>query len=1124
MKAHDFVLHYKTDSLIQHVSEGLRAFAQAGKLPDETSSPGSVHIKNLFGSLDAVLFSAVFSGKSNYLIILHDREEASYFSNDLQNLLGREILFFPMSYKRPYEYDEIENANVLMRSETLSRISSHPDGNIIVTYPEALCEKVITKKSLTSNTFLVTKGEALDRTFLEEFLHLYHFEKTDFVFEAGQFAIRGGIIDVFSFANDLPFRIELFGNEVDSIRTFDPGSQLSVENLDKINLLPDLQTRLVHEERQSLFDFLPNPIVWIKDVELGKNVIQKSFEKAAARFNKNFQDSGQAKIALEPAHLFEDGSSFVHQLEKHICIEFGQRYFFSAQKTFDFNSKGQPSFNKNFELLAQDMMEHRQQGFANFIAAEQPKQAERLQGIFEEIYPELSFQTLAFPLRQGFVDVQQKIVCYTDHQIFERFHRYRGKEKFSKSKALTLRELQALQAGDFVTHIDYGIGKFAGLEKKEVNGIEQEAIRLVFRDDDLLYVSIHALHKISKYTGREGSPPSISKLGSGEWDSKKAKVRKKVKDIAKELIDLYAKRKQAPGYAFSNDTFLQAELETSFIYEDTPDQAKATEDVKKDMQQPHPMDRLVCGDVGFGKTEVAIRAAFKATTEGKQVAVLVPTTILAMQHWRTFSERLGQFPVTIEYISRFKSDKEIKTILSRVKSGHINIIIGTHRVVSKDVEFHDLGLLIVDEEQKFGVKTKDRLKELKVNVDVLTLTATPIPRTLHFSLMGARDLSIISTPPPNRQPVSTELHPFDEAKIRDAVSYELARGGQVFFVHNRVSDIEQVANLIFKLVPDSRIGIAHGQMDGDRLEKVMIKFIEGEYDVLVSTNIIESGLDIPNANTIIINNAHLFGLSDLHQMRGRVGRSNKKAFCFLFTPPASVLSSDSRKRLAALEEFSDLGDGFKVAMRDLDIRGAGNLLGAEQSGFITDLGFDTYHKILDEAIQELKETIYKDLFAEELLAKAKLIVPDCVIETDLEILIPDNYISNTTERLKLYASLDNLKAEEELASFSNELIDRFGNYPEPVLQLINSVRLRWMGEKLGMEKISLKGGKMRIYFISGNEAYVKSEIFGKILAYIQRHSKTCRMKDSAGKMTLIVENIRSISDANTFIEGIDLQK
>jgi transcription-repair coupling factor (superfamily II helicase) len=635
----------------------------------------------------------------------------------------------------------------------------------------------------------------------------------------------------------------------------------------------------------------------------------------------------------------------------------------------------------------------------------------------------------------------------------------------------------------------------------------------VFRDDDILTVSIHALHKISKYSGKDGATPSISKLGSGEWDSKKAKVKKKVKDIAKELIDLYAKRKGAPGFAFAEDGFLQAELESSFIYEDTPDQAKATEDVKRDMQQAHPMDRLVCGDVGFGKTEVAIRAAFKAATEGKQVAVLVPTTILAMQHYRTFSERLANFPVKIDYVSRFKSEKEIKEIIKSVGDGNINIIIGTHRVVSKDVVFKDLGLLVIDEEQKFGVKVKDRLKELKVNVDVLTLTATPIPRTLHFSLMGARDLSIIATAPPNRQPVTTELHTYNEITIRDAVSYELRRGGQVFFVHNRISDIDQVANVIFKLVPDSRIGIAHGQMDGNKLEKVMLKFIEGEYDVLVSTNIIESGLDIPNANTIIINHANLFGLSDLHQMRGRVGRSNKKAFCYLLTPPTSVLSSDSRKRLAALEEFSDLGDGFKVAMRDLDIRGAGNLLGAEQSGFITDLGFDTYHKILDDAIQELKETQFRDLFAEELTAKAKLIVQDCVIETDLEILIPDTYINNTSERLQLYSSLDNIKNEEELQKFNDSLKDRFGTWPDSVEQLINSVRLRWMGEQLGFEKISLKNDKLRAQFISGKADYFKSEVFGKILAFVQTHNKKCRMKDSSSKLTLTMEDITSVGKA-----------
>lgn len=1096
---------YRADSLVQTLAEGIR-----------TSGSHPIHLKGVHGSLDAVLVAAVCKSlRTNHIVILHDREEASYFLNDLQNLLDKtEILFFPMSYKRPYEYIEIENANVLMRAETLNRLSNHPEGNIIITYPEALSEKVINKKSLASNTFLVMKGEKLDRDFLEEFLHTYDFEKTDFVYEAGQFAVRGGIIDVYSFANELPFRIELFGDEVDSIRAFDPGSQLSVETFDKVSLMPNVQTRLVQEERQSLFEFIqPNTKIWIKDTKLTRDIVEKTFEKASENFDKIINESGQVKISLEPNQLFDNGEGFESQIKKFTCIEFGQRFHFRSEKTFEFKSSVQPSFNKNFELLAADLLKHQEQGFGNFIAAEQPRQVERLQGIFEEIHPELKFQPLDFPLRQGFTDHQLKVVCYTDHQIFERYHRYRGREKFSKSKALTLRELQAMQPGDFVTHIDYGIGKFAGLEKKDVGGKEQEAIRLVFRDDDLLYVSIHALHKISKYSGREGTPPAISKLGSGEWESKKAKVKKKVKDIAKELINLYAKRKQAPGFAFSHDSFLQAELETSFIYEDTPDQAKATEDVKRDMQQPHPMDRLVCGDVGFGKTEVAIRAAFKATSDGKQVAVLVPTTILAMQHARTFAERLSNFPVRIEYVSRFKSDKEIKQTLADVKEGKVNIIIGTHRVVSKDVEFKDLGLLIIDEEQKFGVKTKDRLKELKVNVDVLTLTATPIPRTLHFSLMGARDLSIISTAPPNRQPVTTELHAFDEAKIRDAVSYELRRGGQVFFVHNRVSDIEQVANVIFKLVPDSRIGIAHGQMDGDRLEKVMIKFIEGEYDVLVSTNIIESGLDIPNANTIIINNAHLFGLSDLHQMRGRVGRSNKKAFCYLLTPPTSVLPSDSRKRLTALEEFSELGDGFKVAMRDLDIRGAGNLLGGEQSGFITDIGFDTYHKILDDTIQELKETEFKDIFAEELSERAKLIVPDCVIETDLEILIPDSYIGSATERLQLYSALDNIPDENELEKFISSLKDRFGQYPDPVQQLVNSVRLRWIGEQLGFEKISLKGEKMKIQFTSGNEEYFKSPLFGKILLFVQQHSKTCRMRDTAGKLILTIENINSVDTA-----------
>jgi len=1111
VRANDFLSIYRADGLVKTVAAGIKA-------PEHRN----IRIKGLSGSLDAVILSAIFKiHPQDFIVVLQDREEASYFQNDLQSLLEREILLFPMSYKRPYEYHEIENANILMRVEVLNRLANKNSPEIIVTYPDALSEKVINKRSLSSNTFSIKIKEKLDIQFLEEFLHNYDFEKTDFVYEAGQFAVRGGIIDVFSFANELPYRIELFGDEVDSIRTFDPGSQLSVDTFEKINVIPNIQSKLVQEERQSFFEFIsPLSIIWFKDYQLVTDIIQKGFDNAVTSFDKILKESG-TQIISDPEALFENGRNFKETLAAFTKVEFGSRFSLKDFTSFDFPSSAQPSFNKNFELLVNNLSEQQAKGFSNFIAADMPKQQERLRGIFEEINLQVQFQSLEFSFRQGFVDQSLKIVCYTDHQIFERFNRYRAKEKFTKSKALTLRELQALQPGDFVTHIDHGIAKFAGLEKKIVNGHEQEAIRLVYRDDDLLYVSIHSLHKISKYSGKEGGPPTISKLGSQEWDNKKSKAKKRVKDIAKELIELYAKRKSAPGFAYAPDGFLQAELESSFMYEDTPDQARATEDVKRDMQLPHPMDRLVCGDVGFGKTEVAIRAAFKAATEGKQVAILVPTTILAMQHYRTFSERLSNFPVKIDYISRFKTDKEIKNILAEVAEGKVNILVGTHRIVSKDVVFKNLGLLVIDEEQKFGVKVKDRLKELKINVDVLTLTATPIPRTLHFSLMGARDLSIIATAPANRQPVTTEVHTFDEATIRDAVSFELRRGGQVFFVHNRVNDIEQIANLVYKLVPDARIGIAHGQMEGDKLEKVMVKFIDGEYDVLVSTNIIESGLDIPNANTIIINQAHMFGLSDLHQMRGRVGRSNKKAFCYLLTPPASLLTSDSRKRLATLEEFSELGDGFKVAMRDLDIRGAGNLLGGEQSGFITDLGFDTYHKILDDAIQELKETDFKELFASELLEKAKNIVQDCVIETDLEILIPETYINNASERLQLYARLDNIKDENELQKFFSEIKDRFGAIPDAVGELINSVRLRWLGEKLGFEKLSLKGDKLKAHFITNNDKYFNSEIFGSVLSYVQKHPRQCKMRDTGGKAMLIIEDIRSVDAATEILRQMD---
>ena len=1107
MKIRDFIRIYKEDSFIQTIAEEIR--------PNEDKS---IHLKGLVGSLDAVVAAAVYhTNKQTNLFVLHDKEEAAYFHNDLQNLIGdKEVLLFPTSYKRPYQFDETENANILMRAEILNRINNKAStGELIVTYPEALTEKVINKKSLTTNTFSTKVGEQLDIAFLSDLLLTYDFEKTDFVYEAGQFSVRGGILDVFSYAHDLPYRIELFGNEIESLRTFDPVSQLSEDNVRQINIIPNVQTRLLEESRQSFLSFIPNNTkLWFKDYQQTLDVIDKYFQKATDNFDQVLSVT-DVQVVLGPEELFETSDTFQSQLNPYVKMEFGNRFYTQSDKTFEFEAKPQTSFNKNFGLIAENLSALQMQDISAVISAESLRQFNRLQTIFEELDPTIQIQSLNIGLRQGFIDNQRKLACYTDHQLFDRFHRYKTKAKHSKSKALTLKELQSLQPGDYVTHIDHGVGRFAGMEKIDVAGNKQEAIRLVYRDDDLLYISIHALHKISKYTGKEGLPPAMSKLGSQEWENKKKRVRKKVQDIAKDLISLYAKRKNAPGFAYAGDGFMQAELESSFIYEDTPDQAKSTEDVKADMELPHPMDRLVCGDVGFGKTEVAIRAAFKAVVNGKQVAVLVPTTILAMQHFHTFSERLSDFPLKVEYINRFKTTKQIKETLQRVKEGKTEILIGTHRIVNKDVEFKDLGLLIIDEEQKFGVKVKDKLKEMRVNVDVLTLTATPIPRTLHFSLMGARDLSVIATPPPNRQPVTTEIHHFNETIIRDAISFELRRGGQVFFVHNRIQDIDQVGNIILKLVPDARIGVAHGQMEGSKLEKVMLKFIEGEYDVLVSTNIIESGLDIPNANTIIINRANMFGLSDLHQMRGRVGRSNRKAFCYLLTPPTIGLSSESRKRLSALEEFSDLGDGFKVAMRDLDIRGAGNLLGAEQSGFISDLGFDMYHKILDEAVQELKETAFKDLFKDQLVKEAsKILVVDCTIETDLEILIPETYVSNISERLSLYSKLDSIKEEKELSDFVVSIKDRFGPIPDPVNDLIKTVRLRWLAEKLGFEKVTLKNETLKCYFVpSDNEKYFQSSVFGKILAFVQSNPKKCHMKEYKKRLILRIDEVSSVEPA-----------
>ncbi|SDX83183.1 transcription-repair coupling factor [Hymenobacter psychrophilus] len=1175
MQVSDFLKLYLLDPTVLTVGARLNPATRRSlaKAADKAEAPARLHLRGLVGSQDAVLAAALHHNypQQPQLFILHDREEAAYFLADLQHLLpDEEPLMFPSSYKRPYAFDETENANVLMRAEVLNRLNSrtsapHPPapspggegvpadkkqgatmghqappsppgeggrggeapGALIVTYPEALFEKVINKKSLVANTFIVKVGDKLDVNFISEMLAEYDFERSDFVYEAGQFAVRGGIVDIFSYANELPYRIELFGDEVETIRTFDPESQLSVDKKSQVSIIPNVQTKLLQETREAFLDFIPgDTAIWAKDLRQTLDVVTESFERAEANFQQLMAGAAGMQIVSKPEDLFESGKSFKKLLEGFAVAEFGKRFYFKTGESFTFTAKPQPSFNKDFGRLVKNLHENQLNSYTNIIAAESVRQADRLRTIFDELDNNVQFQHLLLGLREGYIDDTLKLLVYTDHQLFERFYRAQEGRKFSKKKALTLKELRTLVPGDYVTHQDYGIARFAGLTQVEINDRMQEAIRLIYRDDDVLTVSIHALHKIAKYSGAEGTPPTMSKLGSPEWENKKKAVKKKVKDIAAELIRLYAKRKTAPGHAFARDSFMQAELESSFIYEDTPDQGKATEDVKHDMEQPHPMDRLICGDVGFGKTEIAIRAAFKSVADGKQVAVLVPTTILAMQHYKTFRERLSNLPVTVEYVNRFKSTKQIKETLGRVAEGKTDILIGTHRLTNKDIKFKDLGLLIIDEEQKFGVKTKDKLKELKVNVDTLTLSATPIPRTLHFSLMGARDLSVIATPPPNRQPVQTELHVFDEILIRDAVAREIKRGGQVFFVHNRVKDIEEMAAMVLRLVPDARITYIHGQMEGDQLEKRMMKFVDGDYDVLVSTNLIESGLDIANANTIIINRAHMHGLSDLHQMRGRVGRSNKKAYCYLLTPPVAGLPSDARKRLSTLEEFSDLGDGFKVAMRDLDIRGAGNLLGGEQSGFINDLGFETYHQILDEAVTELKETEFRDLFlgdpTQRLQQAAATAGPsECNIETDLQVLIPDAYVSNVSERLQLYSKMDRAKGPEQLHKLLAGMTDRFGPLPPEVEQLADIVRLRWQGRHAGFERLSYKKNVLKGYIpAENNEAYFQGDTFGNILSYVQTHPNSASMKERKQQLVFSISNVPSVAAAKRVLSEL----
>jgi transcription-repair coupling factor (superfamily II helicase) len=1107
----DILERYKADERVKALANALNA-----------SKNPRIQLRGLVGSGDSTMAVALYFLQHKHMIfVLPEREEAGYFQADLENLTGKEVLLFPSSYRKPFEFTQPDSSNVLARAEVLNELNHATEyGQLIVTYPEALAEKVIDRSSLEKNTLEIAINSKLSIDFINEFLVEYDFERVDFVYEPGQFSIRGGIVDIFSFSHDLPYRVEFFGDLIESIRTFEIESQLSVEQVKSITIVPNVQSKFLTENNISLLEYVdPGTQVWIKDVQFTLDVIQDGHKKATQLWKALSQeDKNQNPEWIDPKFNFTDEKLISSQLTDFAVVEFGKQFFYNGSTVLNFDMRPQPSFNKDFSLLIHNLKNNEAEHIENFILTDSARQVERLYAILDDLDKTAKFTPISISIREGFVDREQKLACYTDHQIFDRYYKYKLKKGYQRSQAITLKELRELKPGDYVTHIDHGIGKYAGLEKVDVNGKLQEMIRLVYADNDLLYVNINSLNRISKYSGKEGTVPKMNKLGTDTWERLKKTTKKKVKDIARDLIKLYAMRKSKQGNAFSPDSYLQTELEASFIYEDTPDQEKATADFKRDMESPHPMDRLICGDVGFGKTEVAVRAAFKAVADSKQVAILVPTTILAAQHYKTFAERLKGFPCTIDYVNRFKSSGQIKTTLEKLKEGKIDIIIGTHRLVSKDVKFKDLGLMIIDEEQKFGVATKEKLKQMRANVDTLTLTATPIPRTLHFSLMGARDLSIISTPPPNRQPVVTELHVFNDKLIKEAVEFEINREGQVFFIHNRVSDLPQLGAMIHKLVPKAKVGIAHGQLEGDALEDVMLKFVSGEYDVLVATTIIEAGLDIPNANTIIINHAHMFGLSDLHQMRGRVGRSNKKAYCYLLSPPLSTLTNEARKRLSAIEEFSDLGSGFNVAMRDLDIRGSGNLLGAEQSGFIAEIGFEMYHKILDEAIQELKNEEFSDVFAEE---KPRPFISFTQIDTDLEILIPNEYVTSLSERYNLYSDISKLESEAELQAFEQQLQDRFGPIPPQVNDLLNTIRLQWLGKAIGFEKISLKKGVLRGYFITNQQSpYFESPVFRQVLSFVQANMRRTNLKEVKNTLRLSIDGVRDIDEAIELLSGI----
>ncbi|MGB8193903.1 MAG: transcription-repair coupling factor [Chitinophagaceae bacterium] len=1097
------------------------------------SQPQRIYLKNLQGSSASFIVSSIFKHEAcsqlNHLVICEDAERAAYFHNDLENLTNAlDLFYFPSSFKNRKNFRLLNSSHVMLRTEALMKWSTGGNKKIIVTYPEALFEKVVMPNTLSGNVIAIKAGDELDVEGVMEKLVNYGFARTDFVYQPGQFALRGGILDIYSFGNEKPYRVELFGNDVDSIRIFDPESQLSERKLLQVSIIPNVETQFDSSEKISLLEFLPaNTVVWTEDWEITRDRLLTqeedlhSFLEVRGSFGTAKTEEEDSQEIMEAQVTdFTTAADFESRLQERHIIEFGHRSSFNSglQTEIEFRTKQQPAFNRQFEMLIKDLRTWEKMQFQVYLFAENPKQLERLHSIFEDLKAEIHFTPLATSIHEGFIDEDLKAVCYTDHQIFQRYHKYKVKQAYNKSKAITLRTLRELQPGDYVTHIDHGVGIYSGLQKIEMNGKVQEAVRIIYKDSDILYVNIHSLHKIAKYTGKEGTVPRVNKLGSDAWQKLKEKTKTKVKELAFDLIQLYAQRKAQQGFQHTPDNYMQTELEASFIYEDTPDQSKATADVKKDMESPSPMDRLVCGDVGFGKTEIAIRAAFKTCIDGKQAAVLVPTTVLAFQHYKTFSDRLRDFPVTVDYVNRFKSAKEKKDTLKRLAEGKIDIIIGTHALLGKDVLFKDLGLLVVDEEQKFGVGHKEKIKTIRTTVDSLTLTATPIPRTLQFSLMGARDLSIINTPPPNRQPIQTEVQIYNEDFIRDAIYYETERGGQVFFIHNRIQGLKEMAGLIQSLCPDVSIGHAHGQMEGHELEEHIMDFIEKKYDVLVCTNIVESGIDIANVNTIIINNAHQFGLSDLHQLRGRVGRSNRKAFCYLLAPSISTLPNDSRRRLQTLEQHSELGSGFQIAMRDLDIRGAGNMLGGEQSGFMAEIGFEMYQKVLDEAIRELKRTAFKELFKEE-ISKQDDFVQDCTIDTDQEILIPDEYVESITERLSLYTRLDNAENEEELVLFATELGDRFGPMPTPVVDLLDTIRSRKLAVELGFEKMMLKNDLLKCYFISRPDSpYFESDIFRRVLQYIQTETNKAKLKQVGKFFVLQIYDIRNMQQMLVFLK------